>query len=60
MNHPMDIAYSLHKITHEDEKQLTEALYQLKAIAENKYNSEYWLVLYKALSDIAEKDLLPF
>ena len=69
MNHPIDIAYSLKLLIDSDERNdttesdLQEAVYQLKAIAENKYNADYWRVLYKALSaiaDIPELAALPF
>ncbi len=35
-----------------DREELIEALYQLKATAENKYNSDYWRTLYTALSNL--------
>ena len=38
-----------------DRDDLTDALYQLKAIAQNKYNSDYWRTLYKTLQNIALK-----
>ena len=66
MNHPIDIAYSLNNLVSngEDmENDLQEALYQLKAMAENKYNCDCWRTLYKALSaiaDIPELAALPF
>lgn len=69
MNHPIDIAYSLKLLIDSDERNdttesdLQEAVYQLKAIAENEYNADYWRVLYKALSaiaDIPELAALPF
>lgn len=71
MNHPIDIAYSLNLLVKDTsvdypediESDLQEALYQLKAIAENKYNCDYWRTLYKALSaiaDIPELAALPF
>ena len=71
MNHPIDIAYSLNLLVKDTsvdypediESDLQEALYQLKAIAENKYNCDYWRTLYKALSkiaDIPELSSLPF
>lgn len=66
MNHPIDIAYSLNNLVSngEDmENDLQEAIYQLKAMAENKYNCDYWRTLYKALSaiaDIPELAALPF
>ena len=71
MNHPIDIAYSLNLLAKNTsvqypesmEDDLQEALYQLKAMAENKYNCECWRTLYKALSaiaDIPELSALPF
>ena len=71
MNHPVDIAYSLNLLVKntsvdypEDiESDLQEALYQLKTIAENEYNCDYWRTLYKVLSaivDISELAALPF
>lgn len=71
MNHPIDIAYSLNLLAKDTsaqypenmESDLQEALYQLKEIAENKYNCDYWRTLYKALSaiaDIPELAPLPF
>lgn len=69
-NHPIDIAYSLHTLVQDNsddvriiESDLQEAMYQLKAIADNPYNSEYWRTLYKALSLIAgipDLQALPF
>ena len=38
-------------------KQIEEALYQLAAIAENPYNSDYYRTLYKLLEDITEQHL---
>lgn len=71
MNHPVDIAYSLNLLAKDTsaqypenmENDLQEALYQLKTMAENKYNCDYWRTLYKALSaiaDIPELAALPF
>lgn len=71
MNHPIDIAYSINLLVKDTsvdypeniESDLQEALYQLKAMAENKYNSNCWRTLYKALSaiaDISELAALPF
>ena len=37
--------------------ELTNALYQLKAIAQNKYNSDYYRILYNTLLIIADKNL---
>ena len=33
---------------------LTDAVYQLKAIAQNEYNRDYWRVLYNALDMIVD------
>ena len=69
MNHPIDIAYSLKMLIDSEERNdttesdLQEAVYQLKAIAENKYNADCWRVLYKAISaiaDLPELSPLPF
>lgn len=71
MNHPIDIAYSLNLLAKDTstqypedmENDLQEALYQLKAMAENKLNCDCWRTLYKALSaiaDIPELAALPF
>ena len=35
-----------------DRDDLENALYQLKAIAENKYNADYWRTFYKKLQNI--------
>lgn len=37
---------------------LTECLYQIKAIAENPYNSDYWRTFYKVLSDITANGVI--
>jgi hypothetical protein len=37
------------------EYELKEAVYQLKAMAENKYNSDYWRVLWNALQNMTER-----
>lgn len=37
----------------EHKEGITEALYQLKAMAENPYNSDYWRELYAALENLA-------
>ena len=36
------------------ESELQDAIYQLKAIAENPYNSDYWRVLWNALQNMTE------
>lgn len=36
----------------EEQTQLTEALYQLKAIAQNQFNSDYWRTFVNALEII--------
>ena len=38
-------------------EQIEEALYQLEAIAENPYNSDFYRTLYKLLEDITELHL---
>lgn len=40
----------------EIKEELTEAIYQLKAIAENPYNFDYWRILYNVLLKITEMD----
>lgn len=40
----------------EIKEELTEAIYQLKAMAENPYNSDYWRILYNVLLKITEVD----
>lgn len=40
----------------EIKEELTEAIYQLKAMAENPYNSDYWRILYNVLLKITEMD----
>jgi hypothetical protein len=37
-------------------KQCEDALYQLKAIAENPYNSDYYRTLYKVFETIANNE----
>ena len=38
----------------EIKEELTEALYQIKAMAQNDYNYDYWRVLYNILLQYAE------
>ena len=59
MNHPIDIAYVLCNMAGKYaeknvENDLQEAVYQLKAIAENKCNSDFWRTLYETLSAIVD------
>ena len=61
MNHPIDIAQSLKWLIDKYDSEngislsdLEDALYNLKAIADNKYNFDYWRSIYKALSVISE------
>ena len=54
--YPEDIAERLQKLTHQPEstrEEMQNALYNLLAICENKYNDEKYRTLYKALSIIA-------
>lgn len=54
--YPEDIAERLQKLTHQPEEtreEMSEALYNLLAICENKYNDEKYRTLYKALSILA-------
>lgn len=41
-------------VPEKDREAIENAVYDLEAIAENKYNFEYWRVFYEALSRIAE------
>ena len=59
--HPDEIAQTLCKLAAEnsDEKTLQEceeAIYQLAAIAENPYNSDYYRTLYKVLDEIVKRN----
>ena len=36
--------------------ELTDAIYQVKAMAENPYNSDHWRILYNVLLKVAEVD----
>ena len=38
----------------QDFEDIENALYHIKTIAENKYNSDFWRVFYNALLTIAE------
>lgn len=38
----------------EIKEELTEALYQIRAMAQNDYNYDYWRVLYNILLQYAE------
>lgn len=54
--YPEQIAEKLQKLTHQDEstrEDMSEALYNLLAICENKYNDEKYRTLYKTLSVLA-------
>lgn len=35
--------------------ELTDAIYQIKAMAENPYNSDRWRILYNVLLKVAEE-----
>ena len=48
-----DMDFADYEETEEEErKQLEDALYQLKALAQNEYNFEYWRTLWNALQRI--------
>ena len=59
--YPGEIAEAIFKAASDDDpeehtkeiEEMTDALYQLKAISENKYNSEYYRTLYKYLYKLA-------
>lgn len=57
--YPDEIAETLQKLAvRTDEKinnDLIKVIYQLRAHAQNKYNSDYWRTLYKVLVLITEK-----
>lgn len=36
--------------------ELTDAIYQVKAMAENPYNSDYWRILYNVLLKAADME----
>lgn len=38
----------------ENIEQLEDAIYEIKAIAENEYNKEYWKTFYKALEGLCD------
>lgn len=52
-----DIARKIRELSNaptESIEALTDAIYQLKAMAQNEYNNDYWRVLYNALDMIAD------
>lgn len=52
-NNCSDLDYKDYEELKEREiKDITDALYQIKAIAENEYNSDYWRTFYNALKSI--------
>ena len=58
--YPDEIAQTLCNIASENPDEQTvkdceEAIYQLAAIAENPYNSDYYRTLYRVLEEIAKK-----
>lgn len=64
-NHPSEISEALYKLitVHGESEtepaaleELENAIYNLQAMAENPYNSEYWRTLYKALSGLVETE----
>ncbi len=57
--YPWDIAATLVEIgggNNETVDGLTNALYHIKAICENEYNSEHWRTLYKTLEEITRRN----
>lgn len=59
--YPQDIAETLINIYRNNddsistefiEEDVIKSIYDIKAICENKYNAEYWRVLYRVLEDI--------
>lgn len=58
--YPEEIAETLNKIiercdhnkalSEKEHKELEDAIFQLKAMAENKYNNNWWRTLYNVLS----------
>lgn len=56
--HPEDIAQALCKVTgvtgEAEIKDCTDALYQLLAIAQNEYNSDFYRTFYAVLSKLME------
>lgn len=58
--YPDEIAQTLCNLASENPDEQTvndceEAIYQLAAIAENPYNSDYYRTLYKVLEEIVKK-----
>lgn len=48
-----DMDFADYEETEEEErKELESALYNIKTIAENEYNKDYWRTLYNALQKI--------
>ena len=48
-----DMDFADYEETEEEErKELENALYNIKTIAENEYNKDYWRTLYNALQKI--------
>lgn len=60
MVYPEQIAMVLQALTEnpgEDiRNDLTDALYQIQAMAQNEYNNDYYRVLYNILSELARYD----
>lgn len=44
----------LSELPDEISDQLTDALYEIQAIAQNEYNKDYWRVLYNALIRLSD------
>lgn len=57
--YPDEIAETLQRLAARNDEitknDLIEVIYQIRAHAQNKYNSDYWCTLYKVLTLITEK-----
>lgn len=57
--YPWDVAAALVELSGGNNKtvdELTNALYHIKALCENEYNSDYWRVFYKTLEEITRRN----
>ena len=57
--YPWDVAAALVELGGGNNKtvdELTNALYHIKALCENEYNSDYWRVFYKTLEEITRRN----
>ena len=57
--YPWDVATVLVELGGGNNKtvdELTNALYHIKALCENEYNSDYWRVFYKTLEEITRRN----